>query len=376
MAPLGKVKNLIRKRGGPAQLCVLHRGRVVLDETVACRPDSLFFLFSASKPLVALLVHLLAQRGELALDDPVATYWPAFGQHGKHTVTIRQVLQHRSGIPVARSFARDALVMTDWDASVRALERATPRYPPGQVPAYHILSYGFILGEVVRRVSGVPAREFLARELLEPLGLHDIHLGLPPELWARHVPVAGSGPAELITQLAVNRRATRQAVVPAASVSATARDLARLYQALLDWRQPEGAVVPGVGLLRPGTIDAATTPSSDGEMDRFLHLPIRWSQGFQLGGERQFAVPAGRRPDPLGMLASYVASGRSGRYISPLGTRSSSTTFGHNGSYVCIGWADPERQLAVGYVTARLASRPAGTTHMTAVNDAILAEFS
>jgi CubicO group peptidase (beta-lactamase class C family) len=376
MAARQRVENLIRKRAGPAQLCVLHRGRMVLDERVACRPDSLFFLFSASKPLVALLVHLLAQRGELGLDDPVTTHWPAFGQHGKHAITIRQVLQHRSGIPVARSFARDALIMTDWDASVRALERATPKYPPGQVPAYHILSYGFILGELVRRVSGVPVRQFLTSELLRPLGLHDIHLGLPPELWARHVPVAGSGPAELVTQLAVNRRVTRQAVVPAASVSATARDLARFYQALLDWRRPERPGEPGTAVLRPESVAAATTPSSDGEIDRFLHLPIRWSQGFQLGGERQFAPPADRRPDPLGMLASYVASGHSGTYVSPLGTQSSPTTFGHNGSYVCIGWADPERQLAVGYVTARLASRPAGTTHMTAVNDAILAEFS
>jgi CubicO group peptidase (beta-lactamase class C family) len=376
MAALENVKTLIRKRAGPAQLCVLHRGRLVLDETVDCQPDSLFFLFSASKPLVALLVHLLAQRGELALDDPVAAHWPAFGQHGKQAITIRHVLQHRGGVPVARSFAQDALIMTDWDASIRALEQATPKYGPGQVPAYHILSYGFILGELVQRVSGVPVREFLARELLEPLGLHDTHLGLPAELWPRHVPVAGSGPAEMVTQLAVNRRATRQAVVPAASVSATARDLARFYQAVLDWRQPGGASAAGVGVLRPETIAEATTPSSDGEMDRFLHLPIRWSQGFQLGGERQFGLPAGPRPDPLSMLASYVASGHSGSYISPLGTRSSPATFGHNGSYVCIGWADPERELAVGYVTARLASRPAGTRHMTAVSDAILAEFS
>ena len=354
---------------------MLHSGRVVLDEAFGCSPDSLFFLFSASKPLVALLVHLLAQRGELALDDPVAAHWPAFGQHGKQAITIRQVLQHRSGLPVARSFVLDALAMTDWDASVRALEQAAPRYPPGQVPAYHILSYGFILGELVQRVSGVPVREFLASELLEPLGLRDIHLGLPAELWPRHVPVAGSGPGELITQLAVNRRTARQAVVPAASVSATARDLARFYQALLDAEALPGSQGPQDSVLHAATVREATTPSSDGEVDRFLHLPIRWSQGFQLGGERQFAAPVARRPDPLGMLASYVASGHSGVYVSPLGTRSSPTTFGHNGSYVCIGWADPVRQLAVGYVTARLASRPAGTGHMPAVSDAILAEF-
>jgi CubicO group peptidase (beta-lactamase class C family) len=295
---------------------VLHRGRVVLDEAFGCRPDSLFFLFSASKPLVALLVHLLAQRGELALDDPVAAHWPPFAQHGKQDITIRQVLQHRSGVPVARSFARDALVMTDWGASVRALEQATPRYPPGQVPAYHILSYGFILGELVQRVTGVPVGELLASELLEPLGLHDIHLGLPRELWPRHVPVTGSGPGELVTQLAVNRRTTRQAVIPAASASATARDLARFYQALLE---------QGAGVLRPETVAQATTPSSDGEIDRFLHLPIRWSQGFQLGGERQLTAaatpwawwPAMSRPGTAGCMSRHSARGLAAR---PSGT--------------------------------------------------------
>jgi len=376
MAALENIKTLIRERGSPAQLCVLHRGCVVLDETFGCRPDSLFFLFSAGKPLVALLVHLLAQRGELDLDDSVAARWPAFGERGKQDITIRQVLQHRSGVPVARSFARDALAMTDWTASVRALERATPRYPPGQVPAYHILSYGFILGELVQRVSGVPVREIMAAELLTPLGLRDTHLGLPSELWARHIPVSG-GPAELATQLFINRRATRQAVIPAASVAGTASDLARLYQYLLDVRAAPPAPGPGrAAVLQAATVKQATAPSSDGEIDRFLHLPIRWSQGFQLGGERPSGVPAGRRYDPLGVLASRATSGRSGVYLSPLGTRSSPLAFGHNGSYVCIGWADPERELAVGYVTGRLVSRPAGIRHMTAVSDAILAEFS
>jgi CubicO group peptidase (beta-lactamase class C family) len=343
---------LAAARGCPAQLCVIHRGQVVLDESIGCRPDSLFFLFSASKPMTALLVHLLAERGELALDDPVARYWPEFGQRGKHAITIRQVLQHRSGLPVARSMAADALTMTDWAASVRALERAAPAYPPGQVPAYHVLSYGFLLGELVQRVTGTPVRDFLAAELLGPLGLRDTYLGLPAERWERHVPVSGRGPAELATGLMVNRRAVRQAVIPAASVSATARDLARLYQALLN-----GGKLGGGRVLRPETIVAARRPSSDGETDRYLKLPVRWSEGFQLGGER-----GGRR--------------RLGGRFSPMGQRSSPLAFGHNGSYVCIGWADQERQLAVAYLTGRLVSRAAGSRHMAAVSDAILTAAS
>jgi CubicO group peptidase (beta-lactamase class C family) len=339
---------LIRERGGPAQLRVYARGRVVLEESQECQPDSLFLLFSAGKPLVALGVHQLAERGLLALDDPVAAHWPEFGQHGKQGITIRHVLQHRGGLPVARGMPLDAVLMTDWAASTRAIEQAVPAYPPGEVPAYHILTFGFILGEVVQRVTGRPVRDFLGDELLTPLGLdRDLCLGLPPDWWDRHVPVSGRGPAELVTQLVINRRATRQAVIPAASVSATAAGLAGLYQALLE---------SGRGVLRPETIAAATRPSSDGILDRYLRLPIRWSEGFQLGGERPGGARVGGGYAPMGSLASRRA-------------------FGHNGSYVCLGWADPERQIAMGYVTSRLVSRAAGARHMSAVSDAVLTAF-
>jgi len=349
---LEKALEIVRERGSPAQLCVVSHGRIVLNEAFGCQPDSLFFLFSASKPLVALLVHLLAERGQLALDDRVAAYWPQFGRAGKQEITIRQVLQHRSGLPVARGFALDALAMTDWSASVRALEAATPSFPPGSVPAYHVLSYGFILGELVQRVTGAPVRDVLQSELLGPLGLRDSYLGLPAGQWHRHVPVAGRGPAELATQLMINRQAVRQAVIPAASVSATAYDLARLYQALL-----AGGELDGTRVLQPETISQATSPSSDGEVDRYLKLPVRWSEGFQLGGERAGRTRFGGGSGPMGALASRTA-------------------FGHNGSYVCIGWADPQRQVAVGYLTASLVSRSAGSRHMAAVSDAILTEFS
>lgn len=346
---LDEAIRLVESRRCPAQLCVIADGKIVLDHSVSCQPDSLFFLFSASKPMVALLVHLLAERGALSLDDPVARYWPAFGQRGKQDITIRQVLQHRSGLPVARGMARDSLAMSDWAASVRSIEQAAPAYPPGQVPAYHVICYGFILGELAQRVTGMPVRDALRTELFDPLGLRNTYLGLPDEHWPRHVPVSGYGAAELATQLVINRRSTRQAVIPAASVSATARDLARLYQALLN-----GGVLDGVRVLKPETIAQATRPSCDGETDRYLKLPIRWSEGFQLGGGRKGSARVGGRHHPMGDVASPAA-------------------FGHNGSYVCIGWADPERNLAVGYVTAKLVSRSEGARHMSAVSDAILA---
>jgi CubicO group peptidase (beta-lactamase class C family) len=331
---------LVRRRGAAAQLCVLRDGRVVIDEAVGCAPDALFWIFSTSKPYAALLVHLLAERGALALDEPVAAYWPEFAQRDKGGITVRQVLRHRAGLPVLA----DALAMTDWRRSVRALERARTRWPPGQVPAYHLLSYGFLLGEIARRVGGAPVDALLRAELLDPLGLGDTHLGLPDRLWHRHVPIRGVSGAR-VNAAYFNRRATRRSVVPAAGVSATARDVARFYQMLLD-----GGTLDGVRVLAPQTIEVARRPSSEGEVDRFLRLPIRWSEGFQLGGPGQ--DPAASRP---------------------MGRQSSPLTFGHNGSNCCLAWADPTRRLVFAYLTNLLLPGHDGARHQAAVSDAVLA---
>jgi CubicO group peptidase (beta-lactamase class C family) len=348
--PLAAAVQLVRARGVPAQLCVIAGDRIVLDLAVNCRPDDLFWLFSTSKPFVALLVHQLAARGALDLDRPVAAYWPEFGQNGKDGITLRHVLQHRSGLPVirgsgARGALGDALTMTSWPHSVRGIERAKPRHPPGGGPAYHFVSYGFILGELVQRVTGSPVRDVLDRSFLAPLGLADTHLGLPPRLWNRHVGVRGQGPPGRLTQAVANRRVTRQAVIPAAGVSATARDVARFYQALL-----RGGELDGVRVLDPGTLTEATRPSSSGELDQFLKLRIRWSHGFQLGG-----------PVP-GRATSH-----------PMGETSARETFGHNGSNACVAWADPTRGLAVAYLTGLLPAGLDRARHPSQVSDAILA---
>jgi CubicO group peptidase (beta-lactamase class C family) len=318
---------------------------VVLDEAVGCAPDDLFLTFSAGKPFVALLVHQLADRGALALDDRVARYWPEFGQAGKEAITIRQVLQHRAGIPVARGLARDALAAASWRRSVRAIEDARPRYRPGEVPAYHVLSFGFILGELVRRVTRADLTEVLQRDLLDPLDLRDTYLGLPAPLWSRGVPVQARGPGALPRRLVFNRRVMRQAVIPAATMSTTARDLARFYQMLLN-----GGELDGVRVISAAAIAGARRPSSDGETDRLLRRSIRWSEGFQLGGPG----PVPGRPRPMGR-------------------RSSPDTFGHNGSNCCIGWADPGRRVVFAYLTNLLEGGLEGSPHQGEVGDAVLA---
>jgi CubicO group peptidase (beta-lactamase class C family) len=358
-AALSGVLDLVRAHKAAAQVCLLRDGQVILDRTFGCRQDSLFLTFSAGKPFVAVLVHLLAERGQLALDDPVARYWPEFGCRGKDAITIRQVLQHRSGIPVARGLRRDALAAPSWRRSVLAVQQARPSWPPGEVPAYHVLSFGFILGELVQRVTQADLRDVLRSELLVPLGLADTYLGLPAPLWTRHVPVRASGGNGRLRQAVFNLRAARQAVVPAATVSTTARDLARFYQMLLD-----GGELDGVRVLDPATVAGALQPSSDGQTDRLLGLPIRWSQGFQLGGPDP-APNAGAAPEP----GPRPGSGRP----RPMGRGSSPAAFGHNGSNCCIAWADPGRRLVFAYLTNLLQSGLEGSPHQSDVSDAVLA---
>jgi CubicO group peptidase (beta-lactamase class C family) len=342
---LAHAVELVAERGATAQLCVLRAGKLILDRCYGCGPDALFWIFSASKPFLALAVHLLAERRQLSLDDPVAHYWPAFAQWGKQAITIRHVLAHRAGIPHARGMLRDGAAITSWQRSIRLLERARPSWPAGQVPAYHAVSYGFVLGEVVRRVTGAPVEEFLATELLRPWGLSDTYLGLPPGARSRSVPIRGCDLTHHTAAFFANRPALRQAVIPAAGISTTARDLACFYQALLS-----GGEGNGVRVLRPSTIAQAHEPSSDGEVDRVAGLPIRWSYGFQLGGPT---------PD-------------STRWRRPIGELSSRATFGHNGSNTCLGWADPTRQLVVAYLTNLLTPRDDGAPHLSAVSDALL----
>ena len=342
---LDRALKLVAERGAVARLCLLRDGVLVLDQTFGCDEAALFWAFSASKPYVAMAVHLLAQRGALSLDDTVASHWAEFGQLGKATITIRQVLQHRARVPVAGSHFAEGIALTRWNRSVRAVERARP-VPAADGPMYHMLTYGFILGELVRRVSGVRVQRFLATEVLEPLGLHDTYLGLPDEHVRRAVPVRAIGRHARLTQYVINRRATRRAVIPAAGISTTALDLARFYQALLDVGTPRSA-----GLFNPETLAQAREPSNEDEIDRVLGVRVRWANGFQLGG-----------PDHR----ADAAVGRAmGRHSSPL-------TFGHNGSNCCIGWADPTRRLAFAYTTNLLLPVGGGRTHQRDVADAIL----
>jgi CubicO group peptidase (beta-lactamase class C family) len=339
---LERVADLAQSRGGASWLVVLRDGEVVLDRRTGCERDALFYTFSVSKPFVALAIHLLAQRGKLSLDDPVATHWPEYAAGGKDDITIRHVLTHRSGVPFSSgTLIGDALAMTDWQRSVGLAERARPRWRAGEAVGYEVLSFGFILGEVIRRVSGVPVDDFLVSEFFVPLRLPGIRLGLSDDVLARAVPIEARGLLQTSTRFTFNRRSVRQAVVPAAGISASAYDLARFYKAML-----RGGKRRDVRVLAKSTVLEARRVSSDGERDRTLGTHPRWAHGFQLGGPSE-------APRPMGRNGSRLA-------------------FGHNGSSTCNSWADPDRGLVFVYLTNLAAPRLSALQHMSDVSDALL----
>lgn len=340
---LARAVDLVRACRASAQLCLMRHGRYVLDLAIDCQPDSLFWIFSASKPYIAILTHHLAARGQLMLDAPVASYWPEFAAHGKDKITVRHVLQYRSGIWSRRLSLGEVLSLTNWRRAIRRIEQSVPVWPAGQAPAYQPLMFGFILGEVVQRVTRRPVAEVLAAELLGPLHVRDTYLGLPDAQWGRHVPLVAPGAAGWLAGAILNRRSLRAAVIPAAGISTTARDLARFYLMLLENGRVEGRTV-----VSQAAIEAARVPSNEGEFDVAAKRYMRWSNGFQLGGPRR---------DP--------------HSVPSLGRLSHPTTFGHNGSNCCIGWADPDRDLVFTYLTNRLPSRAEGSRHLAQVADAI-----
>lgn len=347
MAPAGLCAALAeaRARGGRWQLACWRDGRCVIDRSSDLAGPDLFWLWSASKPFMSVLTWQLVEQGAIGLDDPLARWWPEFAGHGKDAVTIRHVLQHRSGLPTGPGGpVADALAMHDWSRSRRHYERARLRCPPGRAPAYEYLSYGFLLGEVIRRVTGRRLNDLVRERICRPLGLADTFLGLTGDLLRRAVPVRVSGPGGVVVARVVNSRRTRTAVIPAAGMSSTAHDLALFYRDLVACTTGQGR------LLSASSLATACTPTTaDDEIDGLLRYHMNWSQGFQLGG------PAVGRP-----------------VVEPMGRTSSRATFGHNGSGSCIGWGDPDSGLAVGYTCNLMRGPVRDAATMGRLADALL----
>jgi CubicO group peptidase (beta-lactamase class C family) len=333
------------------QLCVRRRGAVILDRAighargngpddrpetpkVALTPNMPFNIFSAAKAVTAMVIHLLDQRDLLRLDDPVAEYIPGFAVGSKQWITIRHVLSHRAGIPNVPPEAMRLERLEDSEGIVRLLCELRLSGRPGRQLAYHAITGGFILGELVQRVTGQTIREFFDAEIRRPLGFRWLRYGVPPEDVPRVVRNYFTGPPALpplsfLLRRALGvefRRATElsndpkflTAIVPAANVIVTANELSRFYQLLLD-----GGSQGGVRIFDPRTIRRATSESSYFEIDFTLGLPIRYGMGFMLGGE---------------WLSLFGPDTR--------------RAYGHLGFTNIVSWADPERQVAAALLTS------------------------
>jgi CubicO group peptidase (beta-lactamase class C family) len=322
-----------------AAVAVYHEGRCVADlwggfadkaRTRAWTRDTLVNVWSATKGAAAAAVAVLVDRGSMSYDQPVAEVWPEFATAGKAGVTIGQTLSHQAGLPgfVEPTRTED---LFDWAGCVGRLERQAPAWPPGSATSYHAMTFGFLAGEIVRRITGLTIGAFIAEALAVPLSA-DLFVGLPEELeprvadtlGPRRAPTPPSFEQSAVARSALanpavgpgapNRRVWRAAELPSANGQASAQGLARLYAALAG-----GGVLDGVRILGEAALDQLTAPAAPpGRRDGFLGFVDCWGMGVMLN------TPGLYGPNP--------------------------GAFGHSGWGGSFGCADPDLDLAIGYV--------------------------
>lgn len=346
------IESLYSTRLYPAiGLCIRRHGKVFLDGAIGhlhgnapnespnavrvqAQPDSLFNLFSASKAITAMVVHLLDERRLLHLDDPVAEYIPEFGANGKQWITLKHVLTHRAGIPSVPQKNVDISLLSDWPRMVQLLCETKPVAAPGRRLAYHALTGGFVIGEVVRRVTGKDIRTVLEEEILKPLGFKHLSYGVakdeiplvarnaftgppafPPASWLIKRAL-GVGPAEA-TALSNDERFLTT-IIPSGNIISTANEASRFFQMLLN-----GGSLDGVEIFEPRTVRRAMADQTYLEYDLTLMLPVRYGMGFMLGGERYSIYGPG-----------------------------TPRAFGHVGFTNVVVYADPERDISACLMTS------------------------
>ena len=332
------------------QICVRRHGAVALDraighargnapddpvdaERVRMTTRTPVNLFSAAKAVTAMVIHKLDEDHLLHLDDRVSEYIPEFARYGKKRITLRHIVSHKAGIPNLPPEAFDLDLLEQPERMLEIMCEMRPRSRPGQLLAYHAVSGGFVLAEVVRRATGRTLRELLAERIREPLGLEWLHYGVDEKDVERVARNAFTGPplvppVSTLLRNAIGADMTEiirlsndprflTAIIPSANVISTARDLAAFYQCLLN-----GGEQGGVRVFRPRTIQHAIDGQTGLEVDLTLLLPITYSLGFMLG-------------TPWLSLYGW----------------NHPRAFGHLGLTNIFSWADPDRDLAVAILT-------------------------
>jgi CubicO group peptidase (beta-lactamase class C family) len=364
-------KQLERTDGGAA-VTIFHRGEPVVDLWGGARTpegdpwerDTLAMCFSTTKGVASLALHLQAEAGLIDYDERVATYWPEFAQNGKENITVRHVLSHSAGLHRLRSVIDSAHHMLDWEHMVEAIAAEPPAYEPGTHAGYHALTYGWLVGEIVQRVTGRRLREVIASDVDKPLGLDGLYLGCPPEQRHRVAALAPMqifprvpkvvhrvrrgitdqfGKALSLTGSPVNTRRMVNALfprgmedvmagpevmdasIPAANGFFTARALATMYALLAG-----GGEFGGVRLLSSDRVKQIGEEQNNCR-DLVLVMPMRWRLGYHRVLGNHDACPDG---------------------------------FGHFGLGGSGAWADPTRELAVAMVCNRGTGTPVGDVRL------------
>ncbi len=370
----------IPRGAGGAALCIYHRGQKVVDCWGGTRDasgqtwqeDTLALSYSTSKGVVSTLMHMLVDRGLIDYDDPVSDYWPEFGQAGKEEITLRQLMCHEAGLYHIREMVDHARRMLDWDYMVEALSDAIPIHKPGRAHGYHGLTYGWLIGEVIQRVSGKRFTELLESEIAQPLGLDGLYIGLPPDQLPRKaqlIPSAlmnseGNSMREMRRWVRGINRVLRvvgqpidleqigsalipegmdevdfdsdefaMASIPAANGMFTARSLAKLYAVLANDGELEG-----VRLLSRDTLWRATEVQNR-TMGRVIPVPMHWRLGYHRVATLGPSIPNG---------------------------------FGHAGFGGSGAWADPDRDLAVALTLNSGVGTPFGDLRIVRIGTAAL----
>lgn len=358
------------------QVCVRRHGRVVLDraighawgngpsdpldaEQIPVRTKTPFCVYSAAKAISTTVVHMLVERGQLDLDARVCDYLPTYTSHGKNRTTVRHVITHSAGVPLATGPRPDLKRMDDSDYAREMLGNLKPIYRPGLMHMYHGLTWGPLVREIVSAATGRNIREILATEILDPLEFRWSNYGVAPEdvplVAPSHVtgkplpaPMAaifrkavGGTPTQIIPFS--NTEAFLTSVVPSSSTVSNAFELSRFAEILC-----RGGELDGIRIMQPETLQAATRQCRRLRPDVATGLmPMRWGTGYMLGSKR----------------------------FGPFG-RNSPDAFGHTGLTDIAVWADPSRALSVAVVSSGKPSNHPESKRYPALLDAIATEMA
>ena len=337
-----------------ASCCALHQGEIVVDiwggfkspeMTTLWQSDTLINVYSTTKGMASLAIAILFDEGLIDYDEKVIAYWPEFGAEGKQDVTVGQLLSHQAGLCGVET-KLEVADLYDFDKMVNLLAAQKPLWEPGTAVGYHAITWGYLTGELVRRITGKTLGQYFREKVAEPLGA-DFYIGLPDSEMSRCGTLIGPNRARKKPRMtevpkmpdlypislqnpsiAPYRDASsdvwRRAEIAAANGQANARGIARIYAALAN-----GGLLNGTKIISPEAIAESRKLEVDGEMDLVVEVPVRRARGFMLNIEGAYG--------PF------------------------NDSFGHGGAGGSSGFADPHNNVGFGYAMNQMQADAAAT---------------